>query len=298
MKRTLCFIALMLAAPTWAQAEDTPATTPAPQAPQTQQVDLMSMTRDPRCGQVLVTCLVGGQSMRMMLDTGATHTVLHTESAAKVQQARWLDTSQMRFNGNASQAPKIMVSSLQAGGANAPEYPFMVLPLDAVRQSLVEPIDGILGMDVLGGLVFTFDLRKNEYYWGMPQGGQVAQIYGAQDRFGRLIVHANCAGKPLQLLLDTGSSITRVRAEDWAPGSAGNISAHVGDVNEAARIQVEEGKPADIEVAKGVLLKGVAPIFGQGDNQPPVLGMDALKNQVLIHIPLEQNPFGVFLMQK
>lgn len=292
MKITLCILAMMFAMP-MANA-DTPS---APQPAQEQQVDLQTMTRDPRCGQVLVTCLIGGQPMRMMLDTGATHTVLHTESAAKLKKVRWLDTSMMMFRGNAAQAPKIMIGSLDAGGASAPEFPFMVLPLDAVRQALVEPIDGILGMDVLGGLVFTFDLRKNEYYWGMPASGNLEQLYGKQDQFGRLMMQVKCAGKELQLLLDTGSSITRVREEDWASGSAGEISAQVGDVNAAASVKVEEGKPADIEVAKGVVLKGVAPIFGQ-EGQPPVLGMDALKDQVLIHLPMEDNPYGVFLMQK
>lgn len=296
MKTTLCLLALITAMPTMAQ-ENAPGVAPPPQAEQTQQVDLMKMTRDPRCGQVLVTCLVGGEPLRMLLDTGATHTVLHTESAAKLKQARWLDTSQMMFRGNAKQTPKILVTSLQAGGTAAPEFPFMVLPLDAVRQALVEPIDGILGMDVLGGLAFTFDLRKNEYYWGLPSSGVLEQLYGKQDRFGRLVMQVKCTGKELNLLLDTGSSITRVREEDWRPGSAGNISAQMGDVNEAARIQVKEGKPADIEVAKGIVLKGIAPIFGL-DGQPPVLGMDALKNQVLIHLPLEDNPYGVFLMQK
>lgn len=296
MKTTLYLMALMLAVPAMAQ-DNAPSSSPAPQAEQTQQADLMTMTRDPRCGQVLVTCLVGGEPLRMMLDTGATHTVLHTESAAKLKQARWLDTSQIMFRGNATQAPKIMISSLQAGGASAPEFPFMILPLDAVRQALVEPIDGILGMDVLGGLVFTFDLRKNEYYWGMPASGVLEQLYGKQDRFGRLMMRVKCTGKELNLLLDTGSSITRVSPEDWRPGSAGNISAQVGDVNAAASIQVEEGKPADIEVAKGIVLKGVAPIFGR-EGQPPVLGMDALKDQVLIHMPLDDNPYGVFLMQK
>ncbi|MBR1979152.1 MAG: clan AA aspartic protease [Akkermansia sp.] len=296
MRTTLCLAGLMLATATIAQ-EQSQAVSPSPQTEQTQSADLMTMTRDPRCGQVLVTCLVGGQALRMMLDTGATHTVLHTESADKLKQARWLDTSKMMFRGNAKHPPKMLVASLQAGGASAPEFPFMVLPLDAVRQSLVTPIDGILGMDVLGGLPFTFDLRKHEYYWGMPTGGTFEQLYGKQDQFGRLIMQVTSTGKQLALLLDTGSSITRVHQEDWRPGTAGKISAHVGDVNAAASIQVEEGKPADMEVARGIVLKGITPIFAQ-EGQPPVLGMDALKGQVLIHMPLEDHLYGVFLMQK
>ncbi len=296
MRKFLCLAALILSTTTVAQ-DLSQAPPPSPQTEQTQQVDLLTMARDPRCGQVLVTCLVGGQALRMMLDTGATHTVLHTESAAKLEQARWLDTGNMIFRGNAKHPPKMLVASLQAGGTSVPEFPFMVLPLDAVRQSLETPIDGILGMDVLGGLPFTFDLRNQEYYWGMPTGGTFEQLYGKQDRYGRLIMQVKCTGKQLALLLDTGSSITRVHREDWRPGSAGKISAHVGDVNATASIQVEKGKPADMEVARGIVLKDITPIFAQ-EGQPPVLGMDALRGQVLIHMPLEDHLYGVFLMQK
>ncbi len=260
-------------------------------------VDVMTMNRDARCGQVLVTCIIGGQAMRMMLDTGATHTVLHEESAAKLTRARWIDTGKMQFRGNSTQQPKIVVSSLQVGEAQAPEHAFMVLNLGAVRQSLAEHLDGILGMDVLGGMPFTFDFRENKYYWGTPAKGNLVQPYGKQDRYGRYVMHVKTHGRELPLLLDTGSSITRVREEDWLPGAAGNLSAHVGDVDTAAKQTVTEGKAADLEAAPGIVLKNIAPIFGQA-GQPPVLGVDALRDQVLIHLALEDMPYGVFLLQK
>ena len=75
---------------------------PVAQAPA---VDLMKMNRDARCKQVLVTCLINGTPMRMMLDTGATHTVLHTESAARVPNAQWIDTSHIQFKGNPAYRP-------------------------------------------------------------------------------------------------------------------------------------------------------------------------------------------------
>lgn len=293
MKRALYLLPLILWSTAWAQEEP-----PAPQAASTaQEVDIKSMKRDAQCGQVLVTCIIGGQPMRMMLDTGATHSVLHTASASKLTQARWIDTSQMQFRGNAKQQPKIVVSSLQVAESDLPEQPFLVLNLEAVIQSLAEPLDGILGMDVLGGLPFTFDQRQERYYWGLPSSGQAEQLFGVPDTYGRLIVHARTQGKTLHMLLDTGSSITRVHEGEWVPGSAGTISAQVGDVNTATHLQIAKGKPAAIEVARGVVLKDVAPVFGQ-DNQPAILGMDAFKNQVLIHLPLEDYPYGVFLIQK
>ena len=123
---------------------------PAPTTPQP--VDLLTMTQDARCKQVVVTCLINGQPMRMMLDTGATHTVLHEESATALKNARWIDTSQMQFRGNSSQRPKLLVAQLLAGPAESSEHPIMVMNLGAVRSMMAEKIDGILGMDILNAV--------------------------------------------------------------------------------------------------------------------------------------------------
>ncbi len=75
-------------------------------APTTSGADLMTMSQDARCHQVMVTCLVGGEPLRMMLDTGVSHTVLHKESAARLKNVHRPDTSMMDFKGNARQRPE------------------------------------------------------------------------------------------------------------------------------------------------------------------------------------------------
>ena len=140
---------------------------PVAQAPA---VDLMKMNRDARCKQVLVTSLINGTPMRMMLDTGATHTVLHTESAARVPNAQWIDTSHIQFKGNSAQRPKLLRATLLAGPAESPGHPVMVMNLGAVRSMMAEPVDGILGMDLLSHIPFTFDLKSGELYWEARPG--------------------------------------------------------------------------------------------------------------------------------
>ena len=77
-------VAGLVLVPVVAEPENTAVVQSAP-------VDIMSMNRDSRCGQVLVTALINGVPMRMMLDTGATHTVLHEESVAKLGEVQWID---------------------------------------------------------------------------------------------------------------------------------------------------------------------------------------------------------------
>lgn len=256
---------------------------------------LMKMERDARCGQLLVTALVGGEPMRLMLDTGATHTVLHEESAAKIKNARMIDTSGLFLRSNTTQVPKMLLASLLVGPGESPMHPMVVMDLSAVRNMLAEKIDGIVGMDFLGSLPFTYDFRKNEYYWGIPAGANLVPLRTEPIGGGRVNVLVTCGGKELKLVLDTGSTITRVAASDWAPGVAGEIVAQMGNVDSASEQKLIEGKPGDVEVAPGVILRGVAPLLG-AEGEPAILGLDALKDSVLIHLPSETVEGGLFFM--
>ena len=269
-----------------------------PQVPaQAEVVDIMSMKQDARCHQVVVTCLVKGAPMRMMLDTGATHTVLHEESAARVPQAHWVDTSKMQFRGNSAQQPKLLLANLQTGPAESENHPVMVMNLGAVRSMMAEAIDGIIGMDLLGQLPFTFDMRSKECYWGIPTGGEFVPLYAAPDGKGRFIVQARCQGKPVHMLLDTGSSVTRVFTAEWTPGKGKEIGAQIGDIDSATGIKVLEGNPGDLELGPGVSVQGVTPILCE-PNDVPMLGMDGLKGAVLIHVPTAESPSGAFFLLK
>lgn len=259
--------------------------------------DLMSMTQDARCYQIVVTCLINGSPMRMMLDTGATHTVLHEESAARVPQAQWIDTSKIKFRGNSTQQPRLLAAALQVGPALSETHPIMVLSLNAVRSMMAEPIDGIVGMDILGQVPFTFDLAKGECYWGIPSDRQLVPLYASPDGTGRVVVQGICGKKKANMLLDTGSSVTRIIADEWAPGAGEEINASMGNVDTAQRITVQEGKPGDLELAPGVVVSGFKPILCPA-GELPMLGMDALRGLTLVHVPSPKAPHGLFLLAK
>ncbi|MBR3926661.1 MAG: retroviral-like aspartic protease family protein [Akkermansia sp.] len=272
------------------------AETTAPAPPQASTVvDLMKMEQDARCGQVVVTCLVNGQPMRMMLDTGATHTVLHEESVARLRNVRWIDTSRMQFRGNSNQKPKLIQASLRVGPGRAPQHVAMVVNLGAVRSMMAEPIDGIVGMDILGSLPFTFDLRSGKMYWGSPEGATLVPLHGSRDDNGRMMIQVNCEGHSMELLLDTGSSVTRVYRNDWKPGTDREVVAQLGDVDTATRSRVMRGKAADLELAPGIISPQVSPLICP-DEDRSMLGMDALQNQILVHLPGKNTFYGSFFL--
>lgn len=278
-------------------AQSLPAQAQSEQTPRKQQVpvDLMTMVRDARCGQVLVNTIVDGVPMRMLLDTGATHTVLHDESVAKLKNPKWLDTRNMQFKGNSAQRPKLLIASLQVGPGVSPTHPVIVVSLAAIRSMMAEKVDGIVGMDILSSLPFTFDFGKNEYYWGTPGTGSLVPLNGTRDMSGRLTLTVKSGEKEFPLLLDTGSSITRIFAENWAPGIAGEITAQVGDVDKASRKKMIEGKPGKLEVAPGVFLKPISPLICD-TTEHAILGTDALAESTLIHIPDPNAYHGKFFL--
>lgn len=253
----------------------------------------MLIERDAHCGLLLITAVVADTPMRMMIDTGANRTLLHKDSADKLKNVLRLNTDHIKFNSNSKQKPQMLVANLQAGPGLSPSHVFAVLDLSAVHSMMAEKIDGIIGMDVLGSLPFTFNFKDGKFYWGIEGEPELAPVYGKMENVGRMIMHPKCQNKTLNLLLDTGSVITRVPAEDWLPGSAGTIQAQMGNVDTTRRVQIEEGKPGDLEVAPGVYLPEVRPLLGK-KGESALLGIDALKNSVLIHIPTEDSDYGQF----
>ncbi|MBE6418393.1 MAG: hypothetical protein E7033_08035 [Akkermansiaceae bacterium] len=260
------------------------------------EAELMSIERDAHSRLLLITALVADTPMRMILDTGATHTILHKDSTKKIKKgAMWLNTSHIKFEGNTQERPEMMVANLQAGPGLAPRHPIVVLNLASVRSMMGEDVDGIIGMDILGSLPFTFDLKNGNYYWGTPEGAKLCPVRGKMERGGRMMVQGNCGGKALTMLLDTGSAITRVNAPDWAPGAGNEVMARLGNVNNTTHRKVVEGKPGDIDVAEGVSLKNVEPLLDE-PGQSVLLGLDALKDSVLIHLPTQHSMYGQFFL--
>ena len=287
--KTYLISALMLMSVMGAQAETT--------APAKAATDTMTMTQDARCMQVLVNCVINGVPMRMMLDTGATNTVLHTGSLAKLKNPRQLDTSNVQFRGNAKERPEVYLLNLRfAGSAALHSHPVMVLNLDGARCMMAEQIDGIIGMDILGAMPFTFDVSGGKLHWGLPEGDvKLVPLYGRLEESGRLIMSIECDGKKHEILLDSGSTVTRIPASAWPAGSGHKIQLSVSDVNEAGALYATVGAPGTIKLAPGVVVEGVTPVFCEED-ECTILGMDVLGRVRLVHVPSSSHPTGCFFI--
>ncbi|UCC48896.1 MAG: retropepsin-like domain-containing protein [Gemmatimonadota bacterium] len=105
-------------------------------------------------GQLLVQARVNGQPMTMILDTGASHTLLHREAAKRIGVEGRASSCEATGAGGSTET---LTASLEEFGLN--EIPLgpktvPVIDLGSVNAKLesagVSPVDGVVGVDVLG----------------------------------------------------------------------------------------------------------------------------------------------------
>lgn len=284
----------------WTMMGSSMAEPTAPAAPATPvkpaQVDTMTMSQDARCRQVLVSCVMNGVPMRMMLDTGATNTVLHSGSLSKLKNPQKMDTSNINFSGNAKERPEVYLLNIKFADVSVRSHPVMALNLDAARNMMAEKIDGILGMDLLGVMTFTFDIANGKMHWGLPEGKlRLVPLSGERDAAGRMFPIVQSEGATHAILLDSGATVTRLPQSAWPAGAAHETALNVGDVNEQAALTVKVGAPATMQLAPGVSVEGVTPVFCSEEDRS-MLGMDVISRVRLIHLPSAHNPAGYFYL--
>ncbi len=276
----LCLFALLPLLPLQGGTGDTAAGVPAAEAAS----DVMQ--RDARCGQFIAHCLIDGRPARMLVDTGATHTVVAQEFAAReLPQLQMLEG--VRLAGNAEQSPRPAVATVAAGGRTLPPSLVLLIPLEGVNSMMGQPIDGILGMGHLRQLPFTLEVRQGGLgQWQAPAGDEgLMPLKGEADAAGRVFLTARCGDSVCRLLLDSGSNTTTWPAAQWPAGAQANGNLHVADVNGARALAAGvRGKPADLELAGTLVLRRVSPLLLQGESGH-VLGLDALDGYCLIHRP-------------
>lgn len=263
--------------------------------------DLMTMQVDANCGQVVVTCLIAGNPARMMLDTGATHSVISRDFALRAVPAGSRHVAaEGQVQGNAVEVPGLVVADVVAGGKTFRSWVILEMDLGGVQRMMKQPVDGILGMDVLRHLSFVFDFEMGRFMWGrFRELGGLARLAGRRDESGRLFVSAEVGGKPVSLLLDTGSSITLVAPRCWqAEHGQGGAAASVADVNGQREIPVKRGVPMSIRLAPGVSTEPVSPVLAPEAEGDGLLGVDILRRHVLMHVAEDRREGGFYIGPK
>jgi hypothetical protein len=102
-------------------------------------------TIDTRRDAIVVEGRVQGRAVRLVLDTGSKHTIVHHESLGLSR----LDLARARTSGAATRGPALTFTTTVVIGDLSRERTVAAMDLSEVRKLFGQPVDGVLGMDIL-----------------------------------------------------------------------------------------------------------------------------------------------------
>jgi len=117
--------------------------------------------------QVLIpaTIVYGGKEVdvRLLMDTGATRTTIHTEISDRLYINRYKAKKAKAgvVGGGIIETSIINIDSFKIGPHSIRNWDIMVVP----HEGYAVDFDGLLGMDVLGQMSYKLDLAKQIIIW-------------------------------------------------------------------------------------------------------------------------------------
>lgn len=166
-------------------------------------------------GNVPVTvAIINGQTAALVLDTGSDATVLEPRAAARlgIPYSRRSD-GLLQVVGRRARTSQTVLAKLQLAEAVLSDVPAVIS-----GQGLQQPIDGVLGINVLSGFEVDLDaaggqvtLYRARPCAGLPAwSGPYAKLDTQQQSSGHLLVPAALDGHALRGTLDTGTGTTTI----------------------------------------------------------------------------------------
>lgn len=146
---------------------------------------------------------IGGspECLNFVLDTGTSPSVINLNLLARVG-LKAVPSSSLALGRRASTLAST-IPELELGPIRATSLPVNAQDLSRLESDFGIPIAGIIGMDVLSKSSFRMDYEMSEVEFGdISHEGVPVQF---DERAGIAVANVTVAGKPLRLLVDTGS---------------------------------------------------------------------------------------------
>ncbi|MES1195906.1 MAG: retropepsin-like aspartic protease [Steroidobacter sp.] len=166
-------------------------------------------TRNDRIGRIVVPVTINNQpDFHLMLDTGATHSVLTSRAAARLG----LDVSQARVSEVQGVSGKVNARIVNVDQLQAGTLTLRNLHVPIIDGSVVSELDGILGADGMDSKVITADFVHDRIRVADASSLPANSLY-AVIKFAlvshRLVVADGMVGHiPVRVVIDTGGTQT------------------------------------------------------------------------------------------
>jgi hypothetical protein len=151
---------------------------------------------------IVVEGRIGAQGhLRLVLDTGATHSVLRSDLA---KERMFLRRTVRIVNLDHVLTQELAeVPDFELGPIRIPLLPMILNDLNYLRDS-VPGVDGLIGLDVLQGRSFSIDFGRRNITFGSSRTLRFSATMEVNEAY--LAVEVQMLNQPVRLLLDTGVS--------------------------------------------------------------------------------------------
>ncbi len=174
-----------------------------------------------------------GRPWHFLIDTGSSHTVL-ADAAARRAGLVVMPGRRLLTPAGMVEVGEAILPALHLGERVRRAFPVVVADLAALGRD--PEIDGILGMDALGGDRVLIDLAAGllTFVAADDARGVRGVRVPVRETGGRFVIEARVDGRPRQLVLDTGAEAVvvfdpEVRGEAVTLGTAGGgVAARAG----------------------------------------------------------------------
>ena len=228
-------------------------------------------------GSIVIPVTIGGTGpYRFVLDTGSSRTVISIRLWAPLKAPAVAQTIMVTPAGRAS-AYVVRLDGVSIGGRPGVRVDAAVMAAD--RYAAGQPVDGLIGQDVLSALVYTIDYERRVLVWHPPGESMPGVRLPLNVRDNRVLVRlAQHDGDPapLTMIPDSGADglVLFVRAKDrlrLTPIDIGVLSSMSGS-RLASRVQLTDMIVGDtrLETPLAVLVDNEEPVELMGDGLLPL----------------------------
>jgi predicted aspartyl protease len=142
------------------------------------------------------------RGLTFVIDTGASRSVLDPRVAQKLHLLS--SPASIAVIGGSVQAGFAIAPSVKLGPITSENIPIVIEDLSCFHKVLPAPIDGIVGLDVLGQSAFVIDYGARQIHFGghatLPDSVPMRLVHGLA------IVDAEVNQMPMRMVVDTGAS--------------------------------------------------------------------------------------------
>ena len=248
-------------------------------------------------GSVIVPVTIGGtEGYRFVLDTGSSRTIISSRLWQRLRLPVVAKTLVVTPAGR-DEAYVVRLGALAIDGRRAVDVTAAVMLRD--RYAAGQQVDGLLGQDLLAGLVYTIDYDARTIVWHRPGEWLRGRRLLLDIRDNRVLVNLpqhDGDSSPLRLVPDSGSDalilFAHAQAKLRTTAAEIGVLSSLSGLRHVRRVEIEGLMigSARVRIPLAVILNSDEPVEMMGDGVLPLNGFSRVTFNVAERYLIVETP--------